>query len=259
VPGVIMNTWGDTWYHTSEDRANKIDPTQMKRCVIMGAAAAYTIAGAGDDMAVQIAAEIVSNSAKRIGHQLARGVEELKRTDAQNFPNTYKKVRGYIEAAAQNERATLGTVLELADDTKRVGGFIQTMKESVGDIEQGNLRTLDAHMKATAERLGVSPAALTLSGLEKKAAGTVPKPTAKIRENGYRGYQQFISRAMQEAGAQTPRRRLRAASEVQLLIDGVNSVLDIKKMVDTQFQQETDLQAIFDHLEILKAAGLIEL
>ena len=46
VPGIVMNTWPDQWYHTSQDRPDKIDPTQMKRATIITAAAAYTIASA---------------------------------------------------------------------------------------------------------------------------------------------------------------------------------------------------------------------
>ena len=86
VPGVVMNTWPDQWYHTSEDRPDKLDPTQMKRAVIITAAAAYTIAAADDAMAGRIAAEIVSNASARIGHQLARGLEEMTRADAAAFP-----------------------------------------------------------------------------------------------------------------------------------------------------------------------------
>ena len=48
VPGVVLNTWPDKWYHTSEDRPDKLDPTQMKRAVIITAASAYTIAAADD-------------------------------------------------------------------------------------------------------------------------------------------------------------------------------------------------------------------
>ena len=107
VPGVVLNTWPDQWYHTSEDRPDKLDATQMKRAVAITAAAAYIIASADDGMAGQIAAEIVSNAAGRIGHQLARGVEEMKRAATETLPAVYKKVRAYIEAAGINERATL--------------------------------------------------------------------------------------------------------------------------------------------------------
>ncbi|MCP4712890.1 MAG: M28 family peptidase, partial [Planctomycetes bacterium] len=259
VPGVIMNTWPDIWYHTTQDRIDKMDPTQMKRVVVIGAAAAYSIANADDEMAMQIAAEIVSNSSQRIGHQLARGLEELKRADAETFAGSYKKVRGYIEASSINERATAASVMELAENRRRVGRFVDTLQESVSGIEASQLKVLDSFMEARARQLQVEPVSLALTDLEQKASRIVPRPTDKITRDGYRGYQKYIQEAQREITRPISGGRLRNATEVQLLIDGVNSALDIKKLCDTQFQQETDLQSILNHLEILQKAGLIEI
>ena len=77
VPGIMMIVWPDQWYHTSGDRVDKSDPTQLKRVAVIGAAAAYTVANAGDDMAVKIAGETASNGARRLGHELVRGLEAL--------------------------------------------------------------------------------------------------------------------------------------------------------------------------------------
>jgi len=262
VPGVVMNTWPDPWYHTSQDRPDKIDPTQLKRAVVIGAAAAYTIATADDRTAAQIAAEIVSNASGRIGHQLARGLEELKRSDKVHLPDVYKKGRAYIEAAAINERATLDSVRQLVVDKTNFVKYIEGQKAAVTGIEQAGLKTLENNMRMTAAILGVGPVALKLSDLEKKAGAIIPKPTPKIKENGYQGYQPLIQEAIrQSAQGATPSRQGggpgRTTGEIQLLCDGRNSALDIKKMLDTQFRQETGLEAILNHLEILKKAGLV--
>jgi len=261
VPGVVMNTWPDQWYHTSEDRPDKIDPTQMKRAVVIAAAAAYTIAAADDRTAGQIAAEIVSNSFGRIGHQLGRGLEELKRANKDELTAVYKKVRSYVEAAARNERATLDSVRQLAAEKTGFGKCIEAQKVAVTGIEQAGLKTLENNMRLTAELLGTMPAVLKISDLEKKAAAVVPKPTAKIKENGYQGYQPLLQEAMRkpgQTGQAAPDRSLtRAASEIQLLCDGRTSALDIKKLLDTESRQETGLESILAYLEILKKAGLV--
>ncbi len=48
-------------------------------------------------------------------------------------------------------------------------------------------------------------------------------------------------------------------SELQLLIDGRHSALDIKVMLDAQSGTLTDLQGVLNYLEVLKAAGLVEM
>ena len=257
VPGVVLNTWPDQWFHTSQDRPDKIDPTQMKRAAVIVAAAAYTIASADDRMAGQIAAEIVSNASSRIGHQLARGIEEMKRAAAAELPAVYKKARAYVEASAINERATVDSVRQLAADKAVFGKYLDGLKGSVSGIEQAALKTLENDMRLSASVLRAKPMAVVISTLEKKAAAVVPKPTPKIKENGYRGYQKLIQQAMSQSASPGDQGRMRVSPEIQLLCDGRNSALDIKKMLDTQNRQETGLETILSYLEILKKAGLV--
>jgi aminopeptidase YwaD len=260
VPGVILNTWPDKWYHTSEDRPDKLDPTQMKRAVIITAASAYTIAAADDAGAARIAAEIVSNASARMGHQLARGLEEMTRADAAAFPAAFKRARGYIQASARNERATLDSVAELAADKSAIARDLAELKTSVSGFEAAHLRTLDQAMRRRTSSMKVKPVDIRLSPAEKKASILVPRPLPKIRAAGYSGYQAAVQEARRAAGkepATAGRGPSRNTSEIQLLCDGKNSALDIKRMLDTQFREETALEAVVAHLELLKRAGLI--
>jgi len=259
VPGVILNNWPDLWYHTSGDSTDKLDPTQMKRAAIITAASAYTIASADDAIASQIASEIVSNASGRLGHQLARGVEEMKRADPAQLPAVYKKAAGYIAGAAVNERATLDSVMELASDKPRLGRHVTALKAAVSGLEEASLKTLDSQMRISASLLGMKPIELTLTPEEKKAAGLVPRPTTKIREKGYRGYRAAIDEATKvsvKLGSVSGAGQ--ASAEIQLLCNGKNSALDMKKMLDTQMQRSPELQGIMNYLEILKQAGLVE-
>jgi hypothetical protein len=259
VPGIVMNTWPDQWYHTSMDRPDKIDPTQMKRATIITAAAAYTIAAADDRMAGQIAGEIVGNGAGRLSHQLDRGLEEIKRADKDTFPAVVKKTRAYIEASAVNERTTLDSVRSLVSGTAKFGPYLEGLKTAVTTLEQGHLRTFDENVRWTASLLGLPPGpAPKPTESELKAAKIVPKPLPKIKAGGYQGYRAAIQDIMKQMGKAAPdRSQLPSPVELQLLCDGRNSALTIKKMLDTQFRQETSLEAILSYLEILKKAGLV--
>jgi len=258
VPGIVMNTWPDQWYHTSQDRPDKIDPTQMKRATIITAAAAYTIASADARMAGQISGEIVSNAAGRLGHQLARGLEEMKAAGKDTFPTVVKKTRAYIEAAAVNERATLDSVRQLVAGEVKFNPYLEGLKSAVTSLELGHLRTYDENARWTASLLGLPSTTSKPTEIELKAAKIVPKPLPKIKEGGYQGYRTAIMETMKQAGKAAPdRSQLPSPIEIQLLCDGRNSALTIKKMLDTQFRQESSLEAILAYLEILKKAGLV--
>jgi len=260
VPGIMMIAWPDRWYHTSGDRPDKADPTQLKRVAIIGAAAAYTIASADDDTAIRIASETASNAGRRLGHQFMMGLEQLNQADVDTLPAAYHMAEVYLSSALTNELDTLDTILELADDEGRVGAYLAEMKKAVKAVADAHLNALDVHMNAVADKLGRAPAAITLSTLEQQAAAIVPRTTDKVMVNGYRGWQQFLAAVPQEERDNYPYERSDIANtgELQLLIDGRRSALDIKHALDAQYATRSDLQAVLNYLEILELAGLIE-
>jgi hypothetical protein len=256
VPGIMMIAWPDQWYHTSGDHVDKADPTQLKRVAVIGAASAYTIGTADDAMATRIAGEITSNATARLGHQMVRGLEELNKATKETLAEAYRAARVYLEAAAMNEKNTLETILQLSVDKKRVGEYLASTKKSVEQITKIELDVLERHMRTTAEGLKAEPVTIQFSALEKKASKMYPKPTEKVKANGYGGYREYLPRTQTTRGQGESRRLDR--SELQLLINGKNSILDIKNMLDAQAERRTDLQDVMNYVETLKTAGLVE-
>lgn len=259
VPGVMMIAWPDKWYHLSGDNANKSDPTQLKRVAIIGAAAAYTIASADDGMAIKIAGETASNGTRRLGHKLAVGLEILNQADAETLASSYKKARLQVEMAMINEKETLDTILELATNKKAVGQYIRQMQNTIDSIGRSHLSVLQTHMNAAANRLGTRPVRVQLSEMEKKAARIVPKPLAAIKQNGYRAYRDLIEQVPKEQKAKYPYGRdgIGSTSELQCLINGKRTALEIRNMLDVQYERKSNIESILNYLQVLKLAGLI--
>ena len=259
VPGVMMIVWPDRWYHTSGDLPDKSDATQLKRVAAIGAAGAYTIANADDNMAVKIAGEIASNAARRLGHQLVVGLETLNRAEAKALLDSYKAARAFVEGAMVNEKDTLDSVLQLATDKANVAAYIAQMKKSVDAIGAAHLATLQAHMEAMAKKLGTKAVKIELSDLEKKAMKIVPKPTAKVTGEIHQGYQKYLNQVPQAERAKFPYAgEVSATNELQLLINGKHNVLELKALLDAQSQRKSTIQGILNYLQILKMAGLVE-
>ncbi len=256
VPGIMMITWPDNFYHTSEDRPDKCDPTQMKRCSVIAAAAAYTIALAEEGMATQIAGEVFSNGIRRMGHQLQRGLDELGDAGNDNIEATYKKTRGYVEATLLNEIETLETVLELAPEDADLQTYVGEQSDLLTSIAQSQLQAIDGLMKNKTSVLGMNPIFLKLTKLEKKAMAITPKATAKVKEKGYRGYSSLIPRPNRNEPRSTPG-SIANTGEMQRLCNGRYNLLEIKKLLDTQYSRESDLQTLIDYAAVLKSAGLV--
>ena len=257
VPGVMMITWPDNYYHTSHDNPDKLDATQLKRVIAIAASAAYTIAGADDDMMLKIASEVLSNSTKRIGYQLSLGMDLVNNSNADDFLANAKKAITFIEGSYLNEKATLATVEELASDKKKAEEYIKTMDKMLAKVRESDLDLLNAQIKTIGAKFNIKKIEFPLSSLEKKAKTIVPKQTALVKESGYGGTGALIAKVPADMLKKIAPRAIADRNEMGRLCNGTNSLLDIKKLLDTEYNTESDLQAIMDYADVLKTAGLI--
>jgi len=259
VPGIMMIAWPDRWYHTTEDLPDKSDATQLKRVAAIGAAGAYTVANADDAMAMKIASEIASNGTRRLGHYLVAGLETLNRAEAKNLDEAYRNARAFVEGGVINEKDTLDSTLQLAADKAGMGAYLAKLKKSVDGVAAANLSVLDARMEIVAKSLGVKPIVLVPTAAEKQAMKVVPKVTAKLAGGGYQGYREAIAAVPQELRTKYPYvASVGNTAELNLLVNGKHSVLDIKKLLDAQSVRKSTVEGITNYLQVLKAAGLVE-
>jgi len=260
VPGIMMITWPDLYYHTSQDIADKCDPTELKRVCFIGAAAAYTIANADESIASKIAVEVTANAAGRIGKQVERAIDEIGTAKQEDFEKIYKRTKGFIEAAVINEKGTLVTTSELVANAASFNPYITKLTASIDAIGKASLSAFDSYAELKAKPLGLAGISFKPTELETKAKTIVPKMTALVTEKGYRGYSEVITKLDPKVRETYPvKGRGMDTQEVGRLCNGKNSALDIKKLLETQVRGEIDLQDVINYIYILKEAGLVTL
>jgi len=261
VPGIMMITWPDLYYHTSQDIADKCDATQLKRVCFIGAAAAYTIASADESLALKIAGEVTGNASGRIGKQMVRAMDEIGKAKKEDFENLYKRTKGFIEAAVLNEKATLATISELDVNSATMNTFLLNLSSTIDVSGKASISTFDSYAGSIAKSLGLSGIDFKLTELEIKAKTVLPKMTSLVIENSYRGYTDVLSKTDPKVREKYPvKDRRMDTQELGRLCNGSNSALDIKKLIDSQlYQGDTDLQDVINYIYILKEAGLVTL
>ena len=258
APGVIMITWPDNYYHTSGDRPEICDPTQLHRAIVLAAASAYTVANADSNDAVKIATEVAANAAKRMSIKMKVDLTKFNGANADNFAALYRKARFNQDALLNNETATLATVLELAPESAPLKEFVAAMQESVKGTWNANCKSIDAAMKAKAAELGIAPLkGIVLSAAEKAASKVYPKSTAKVKEYGYGVLNSIPRETMAKYGFDRRGSVMNGAEIAKLTTTGTNSILDIKKMLDAQFPYTDNLETVTKYVEMLKEAGLV--
>ena len=155
-------------------------------------------------MAIKIAGEVASNGMRRLGHQLIVAQDILNKATAKDFSKAYKRAWIQMSTAIANERDTLGSVLELAKNKAVVGSYVGKMQKTIDAVGAGHTAALKVHMETLSKKLGVKPVKILWTEEEKKAAKIIPRPTAKVKEKGYRGYREFITKIPKEESAKYP-------------------------------------------------------
>jgi len=257
VPGVKLITWPDNYYHSSEDNPDKCDPTQLRRAVFIAAASAYTIAAADDKMAKRILAEMLAGASVRLGIQMAKAADMVHRADMSDFQQKYRRAVYNLEGVAMAEKAAMDKITQLSSDP-RVLKMISASQQNIDNIVQSHLEALHSIMASRAQDSGIREAVLTPDETEKKAMKIVPVPTEKALTMGYNGERKYLSALPRDFLASHPFYGIVNISEAAGLADGKRNLLQIKKMIDAQFERESPMEDIINYFAVLKEAGLMK-
>ena len=257
VPGIMMITWPDLYYHTSQDRADKCDATQMKRVCVITAAAAYTIAGAGEEMALMLGNEVAGNSSERIGAQLRRATDLLYNADKKSFMDLWLRGYRYIEAAILNEKTTIQSINELGLNDPE--SYISSHNYVIETVGKANLEAYTYYANRKARSLGLQPLKYSLSKDEKEASKMIPLLTDKFYEAGY-GAGRGIMREAGELTDKYPVEDRLDINEILRLCDGNHNVFEIKILLDGQMKSgETQLSDVVNTVKILEEMGYADI
>jgi aminopeptidase YwaD len=258
VPGVLMIDWPDPFYHTSQDRADKCDPTQLKRVTFITSVAAYTIASADEDMAIDIAGEVNGNAVKRLGYQVSKSFDEVNKTGADKLAATLKRGIGNIRGVALGEELTMKSIRILAPSSARLKELTEQQARLIKEAAEAQVSNLVKTAGYRADDFRMDKLDLTQTPEEKRAAGIIPVMLGDIRDLGYEGYTQKLESLPDEIKERFGLSGLPDPDEAGKLINGKISLLDIKYILDCQNQSETSLKGLENYLNRLKQAGIIK-
>ena len=257
VPGVKMGTWPDLYYHTSEDTPDKCDPTQLRRVIFIAAAGAYTIASAGYEMAIRIMSEMYTGANTRLGIQMGKATDMIWNASAAAMTSVYKRAVYNIDGLIMAEKSAMEKI-KMISQSPEVLSMLNTRKEELDDIHDIQIIALRELMNSRSKQLSIPPITLVTDDAERNAIRIVPVMTDKAKSMKYGAYNDYINGLSPEYKLAHPYRSIVNLNEVAGLADGKRNLLQIKKMVDAQFERESPLQDLVNYYNVLKEAGLMK-
>jgi hypothetical protein len=256
VPGLKMNTWPDNYYHSSEDNPDKCDPTELRRAIFILATSTYTLALADDQLAQRIVSEVFTSATTRLGIEAGKSNDMVWNSGKENIAGNYKRATYNLQGSTMAEMAALEKIREISVQPQVIT-LMNNRKQRLDDQLDLQLASLREAMVSRCKSIGIQPVELKLDDAEKAALKIIPVPTQKEKTMGSFS-RNYLSDISPEFLKENPFGEIVNTDEAAGLANGSRNLLDIKKMVDAQFERESPLQDIVNFYKVLKQAGLMQ-
>ncbi len=229
VPAVMFICWPDMWYHTSGDAPDKSDSTQLKRVVVLSAASAVCLAGAGPDETEKIIAEVAGRSLERLGQDKTRAERQLHDATKADIHSTYKEAQNILTQGFIREAETIGSIRFFIKNDKRLEGLLQAQLKTLEACRVPFARALEDTYKARCQREDLKPQKVVLSAEEVRLGKVIPVRTEKME--GPLDLMAYYT-SIQDPAVRPVFAKIGAVEgEVRNFIDGRHSILQIRNAV----------------------------
>ncbi|MEW5901892.1 MAG: M28 family metallopeptidase, partial [Acidobacteriota bacterium] len=143
VPAVMLICWPDMWYHSSGDTPDKSDPTQLKRVVFLGTAAAAFLANAGPVESRMMAAETAGRAVGRLGLEKLRAEKMVLEAEVKDLPNALKEALNVIERGAEREKEAIASVRFFSKGDAELESMLRSKLKGIEDLRLSFLRDVE--------------------------------------------------------------------------------------------------------------------
>ena len=240
----------DHFHHSSYDTPDKVDPTEMKRSILLGLFTGWTAAN-HDESNIKNLIEIVFNSlTKRIETYSIRYLARLKGSDNENIHRLIRDIKAYYDILKETCAAELdATVQHVNGLDSRIINDNKNLIKAYVDIQK--TRANNFYRELCRER-NIRTRSVQLNSFEKECSQIYPKRLSTMPVSW-----EFI-------GSKISRQNIRHAEQlnyeiiqelINFVIDGHNLIY-LRNAVSAEFQ-EISLEMVKDLFEELKKTGIM--
>jgi hypothetical protein len=251
VAGVSLTNWPDTYIHSTDDDLWQVDATQLKRNAFIVATSAYTLASVGEKDLPRLTALVLGGAQQRLGRDSEAALIRLMDDSAGTPAGRYKDALMLLETAAWRETGAVMSLQVFAEAGSPAARLVTTARAKVQNLATTLRRNIDDFYQQTT---GQKPA-VVLSDAEGKAAARIPAWKASLLD--IQTEKVKLPRGMEDLHGHY-------AFEVNNLIDGKRSVLDIYRIVRAAalsagdwYYGSVELAGVNKLLDSLEKAGAV--
>jgi hypothetical protein len=260
VPCVFLFVWPDRYYHTSGDKPEICDPTQLKRSSFVGAAALTYLMDDCSTKARKLAMEIYIRASIRIARQVKRACSLMDNSEVSSIHESYKEGVNFIQHVSRCEIKTLKSLKLYSPKDKTVNSLIADLISNIKQKHARSHQDVDDFYAFLCRLNKIQTKKIRLTPAEQKAQAIVPVRNANLKGPLGREFlkDKFKNSQVAKRNLELDQRDSRLKYEILNYVNGQNSLLDIRNAVSAEYSP-VPLEWVKEYMMLLKEAGILKM
>lgn len=257
VPMVFFLVWPDRYYHTSGDKPEICDPTQLKRSSFLAAAAAVYLSDDCPHKSRRLAGEVFNRAQSRIIQEMKRSFDHMNRAQGESIHKEYREVVNIIEQAYLRESATLESVKNYSRRDDSVDRYVDVLITEIKGWKEKCFKDLQEYYELSCEARETESEKVALTDEEYKASEVIPVRNPALKGPlGWSYLRDKLEGADIDIFRFLPGFDSRMAYEILNFIDGERTVLDIRNAVSAEYEP-VPASKVMEFIELLAKADVV--
>ena len=255
VPSAFFLIWPDHFYHTSGDKPEICDPTQLKRTSFLGAASSVYLTDDSPELARRLAGEVYTRAKARIAQEIKRAFDLINLSSSNDLHENHKEAVNIINQVYKRELAALATVKDYSHRDQDVDEYVNALLQQIASHKQVSSNDISVFYNVTCRGRELTPERISLNAAEQEAQTMIPRRNPKLK--GPLSSNFLVDRLGDYTTLPITSMDSRITYEILNFIDGKNTILDIRNAVSAEFEP-VPVAWVIEYIQLLSRAGIVQ-
>jgi len=258
VPHILFNCGPDPFYHSSEDRPDKCDPTQLKRAAFLAATSAIYLANLEEKDVPHLSSIVLAAGEERLAKDQKKALSILAGSDQKSIHRNYKEALNIIRHGLRREESMLASIGSYLHYTERKTGQLTNLQKDKDRTALSSIKTYYAYL---CQKMSQEPVEPFITPEEKRLDTFIPR---RILGLEYLTDFTYLERTLKDENIKQKVALFKLGRlvpwEALNFADGRRSILDIRNALSAEFSPiKISLEAVEEYMRLLERAGVIEI
>ncbi len=258
IPHFLFNCGPDPFYHSSEDRPDKCDPTQLKRAAFLGATAALYLANFNSQEISKMGSLVLAGNAERTAKDTQKALALLSSSDEKNIHKNYKEALNILHQRYKQEERALASI---GDYIRVSAGEKARLKKLLPKKNMHSFSVIENYYSYLCGLMKIKEMKPSLSSEERRLSRLVPKRLIGLE---YTTDFRYLEKALDDKDIKKKLRIYQTERNIPWealnFADGKRSILEIRNALSAEFSPANiSLKMVEEYLRVLEKAGVVEI